>query len=104
MDKNSSFDAVKDAVTNGEFHGKVDVVVSGREYTYIYKQIYVSVYYNVPYMQMNVEISWEDDSSQPDYKILNLHVGYNSNFQQFSHKNGYLIWEDGSNRISIKFQ
>ena len=55
MDKNSSLDAVKDAITNGEFHGNVDVVVSSRECTYIYKQIYVNVYYNAPYMQMNVE-------------------------------------------------
>lgn len=95
--------AVKDAIQNGEFHGYVDVAVSRDNRTYIYKNVYVNVYYNVGYMQMNIDIGWEDDDRQPDYRSLNLHVGYNTNFQVFSYQDDYLSWDDGDNRISIKF-
>ncbi len=54
-------------------------------------------------MQMNVDISWDDDSTQPKYSALGLHVGYNTNFQEFSYSDGYLTWYDNKNRISIKF-
>ena len=98
-----SIGAVKDAIEDGEFHGNVDVAVSCDKHTYIYKNIYVSIYYHVGYMQMNVDISWDDDVTQPRYSVLGLHAGYNTNFQEFSYDAGYLMWYDNKKRISIKF-
>ena len=104
MDKNKSLMAVKDAVENGEFHDNIDVAVSNYEQIYIYKNVYVNVYYNAPYMQMNIDIDWDDDDTKPAYKSIGLHAGYNTNFQDFSCKDGCLSWDDGDNRISINFK
>ena len=98
-----SIGAIKDAIKNGEFHGRVDVAVSCDRHTYIYKNIYVNIYYNVAYMQMNVDVCWDDDLTQPKYSTLGLHVGYNTNFQEFLYEDGYLTWYDNKNRISIQF-
>ncbi len=103
MGYEKSIVAVKDAIGNDEFHGSVDVTVVNNGRTYTYKNIYVNVYYNAPYMQMNVDIVWEDDSSQPDYQSLGLHGQYNTNFQTFHYNYGFLSWDDGNNQISVRF-
>lgn len=70
---------------------------------YIYKNIYVKVYYDTAYAQMCVKIVWEDDISQPAYKTIGLHGIYNTNFQQFTYLNGILKWDDNNNIIAIRF-
>ena len=54
-------------------------------------------------MQMDIDVVWEDDSSQPDYRTLGLHGRYNSHFQEFQYDDGYLRWNDGTASISILF-
>lgn len=95
--------AVKDAVGGESFSGSVDVVVVNGSAVYCYKSVYVSVSYNIPYMQMDLSIDWDGDSSQPKYGSLGLHMGYNSNFQDFQCSGKRLSWEDGLNNISIQF-
>ena len=94
---------VKSAVGGEQFHNYIDVYVQTRQRMYVYKNVYVSVYYDIPYMQMDIEIVWEDDASQPDYKQLGLHMGYNTHFQHFSNENSCLTWKDGDNLIQIDF-
>lgn len=65
--------------------------------------IFVSVTYNIAYMQMDIDVVWEDDSSQTDYHTLGLHGRYNSSFQDFRYEDGYLRWKDGAASISIMF-
>ena len=55
-------------------------------------------------MQMDVALEWDDDETQVSYKKLGLHVGYNSNFQEFSLDDDYLQWQDGENCISVRFE
>lgn len=102
---NHSFIAVKDAIGTGDsFYGKLNVTVSNDEGTYLYEDVYVVANYNIGYMQMEISIMWEDDPSQPDYTDFGLHKGYNSNFQDFEYRDGYLSWEDGDNKISLRFR
>ena len=65
--------------------------------------VFVSATYNIAYMQMDIDVVWEDDSSQPDYRTLGLHGRYNSHFQEFQYDDGYLRWNDGTASISIFF-
>lgn len=48
-----------------------------------------------------MEILWEYDKKQKDYKSLDLHGYYNTNFQKFSYRDGNLCFMDGSNEITI---
>ena len=73
------------------------------EITFLYKDVFVSATYNIAYMQMDIDVVWEDDSSQPDYHTLGLHGRYNSSFQDFRYEDGYLRWKDGAASISILF-
>ena len=96
--------AVKHAIGGGEtFFNEVDIIVSHNGKEIIYKDVYVRVSYNVGYMQMDIDIMWDDDRSQPSYRSLGLHAGYNTNFQKFSFSAGYLRWQDSDNQISIRF-
>lgn len=52
-------------------------------------------------MEYKVEILWEYDKKQKDYKSLDLHGYYNTNFQKFSYRDGNLCFMDGSNEITI---
>ena len=100
----SSISAVKDAIGGGEtFSGTLDVTVFHGGNTYLYRNVFVSVSYNIGYMQMDITILWEDDRTNPAYSSLGLHMGYNTNFQDFRFENGYLSWNDGNNRISLRF-
>jgi hypothetical protein len=94
---------VKSAVGGEQFHDHIDVYVQTRQRMYVYKNVYVLVKYNIPYMQMDIEILWDDDTSQPYYKQLGLHMGYNTTFQRFSNENRCLKWRDGDNLIQIDF-
>ena len=85
MDKFSSILAIKDAIAGETYSGSLDVYVAHNKMVYIYKNIYVKVYYDTAYAQMCVEIVWEDDISQPAYKTIGLHGIYNTNFQQFTY-------------------
>ncbi len=99
----SALMAVKDAIGGESFSGYVDVVVVNGSTVYSYKNVYVTASYNIGYMQMDLSIDWNDDKSQPKYDSLGLHMGYNSNFQDFQCTGKRLYWMDGSNNISIQF-
>ena len=71
MSRDRSFAAVKKAIGGGSsFSGKRNVLVSMGERTFLYKDVFVSATYNIAYMQMDIDVVWEDDSSQPDYRTL----------------------------------
>ncbi len=104
MGRDRSFTDVKKAIGGGDsFSGKRNVIVSMGEITFLYKDVFVSVTYNIAYMQMDIDVVWEDDSSQTDYHTLGLHGRYNSSFQDFRYEDGYLRWKDGAASISIMF-
>ena len=103
MDRFESLRAVKKAIDGEFFSDRVDVLVQNSNQQYLYSDVYVRVTYNIAYMQMDVDIVWEDDTNQCDYSTLGLHGRYNSNFQEFSCSNGTLTWKDGENTISILF-
>ena len=104
MSRDRSFAAVKKAIGGGSsFSGKRNVLVSMGERTFLYKDVFVSATYNIAYMQMDIDVVWEDDSSQPDYRTLGLHGRYNSHFQEFQYDDGYLRWNDGTASISILY-
>ena len=104
MSRDRSFAAVKKAIGGGSsFSGKRNVLVSMGERTFLYKDVFVSATYNIAYMQMDIDVVWEDDSSQPDYRTLGLLGRYNSHFQEFQYDDGYLRWNDGTASISILF-
>lgn len=74
MGRDSAFMAVKDAIGGGEsFFGDVKVIVENAGSIYVYDDIFVSVTYNIGYMQMDVDVMWDDDKSQVHYGILGLH-------------------------------
>lgn len=103
MSKDSSFNAVKDFIGERErYYGKVDATVITTEGVYIYNDIEIQIHYDIPYMQMKLDILWEEDTSQPFYKSLGLHGTYNTNYQNFIFFNNSLQWEDGDNKIIIK--
>lgn len=104
MSTRNSIEAVKKFAGGRDFYfGKViATVVTTTGIMYIYNNISVGVQYNVPYMQMDVDVMWEEDASQPSYKELGLHGKYNSNFQDFTFLNNTLQWEDGDNKILVK--
>ena len=105
MNRHRSLMAVKDAIGGGQTYcGNVDVIVENSGRIYIYNDIFASVSYNIGYMQMDVALEWDDDETQVSYKKLGLHVGYNSNFQEFSLDDDYLQWQDGENCISVRFE
>lgn len=81
------------------YFGKSNVSVDDM----LYKNISVSVTYQVGYMDYKVEIFWEQDDSQPDYKDIGLHGKYSSNFQIFSFNEAVnaLSFYDGSHEIVI---
>ena len=104
MKKYDSMNAIKKAIgDDGLFAGKINAIVEHGNDTYQYSNIYLKILYNVSYMQMDVDIVWEDDTTQVDYKTLGLHGSYNTNFQEFSFSNGFLQWFDGDKKIMIKF-
>ena len=99
-----SFIAVKKAINDAEhYYGNKDVVVRINDKVLTYHNVSVSIYYNIGYMQMDVNIIWEDDKEQIPYKTLDLHGIYNTNFQNFTLQNNCLIWKDGNNIITINF-
>lgn len=104
MSKEKSFRAVKDAVGTDHFYGNLDVKVSNSRGTFYYRNVNVQVSYNIGYMQMDVKIFWEDDTSMPFYRDLDLHGEYNSNFQDFRNCGKCLSWDDGGNKISVTFR
>ena len=54
MDKFSSISAIKDAIAGETYSGSLDVYVTHNKMVYIYKNIYVKVYYDTAYAQMCV--------------------------------------------------
>lgn len=108
MDKVKSLDAAREFTINqfhggsgrrDVFHGQCNVVVDN----YLYSNVYVSSYYQIEYMDYKIEIIWEDDKSQPDYKEIGLRGSYSSNFQMFNFdkETNTLSFEDGSHKIAI---
>ncbi len=56
MDKFNSISSIKDAIAGETYSGSLDVYVAHNKMVYIYKNIYVKVYYDTAYAQMCVEI------------------------------------------------
>lgn len=54
MDKFSSISAIKDAIAGETYSSSLDVYVTHNKMVYIYKNIYVKVYYDTAYAQMCV--------------------------------------------------
>jgi len=64
-----SFRAVKEALNDTErYYGKKDVMVSVNDKVFTYNNVIVSINYNIGYMQMDVQVIWEDDKEQISYK------------------------------------
>lgn len=103
MSEYGSINAVKDFLGGKDrYFGKVNASVISSNGVYYYNNISIRIQYNVPYMQMDVAIIWEDDTTQPSYNSIGLHGMYNSNFQNFIYSNNSLQWEDGDNKILVK--
>ena len=66
MDKFSSISAIKDAIAGETYSGSLDVYVVHNKMVYIYKNIYVKVYYDTAYAQMCVEIVTNPNSVKLD--------------------------------------
>ena len=86
------------------FYDKVDAVVEKDGKTYTFADIYAGVTYNIGYRQMDVSHARDDDESRIGYKKLGLHLGYNTNFQQFSWDGRYLSRRDGEGCIMVRFR
>ena len=56
MDKFNSISSIKDAIAGETYSGSLVVYVAHNKMVYIYKNIYVKVYYDTAYAQMCVEI------------------------------------------------
>lgn len=103
---NSSFVAVREFAENmigtppDISLKRVTVLVEGSA-NYCYRNIRMSITYNYGYMDYQVSLLWEDDADQPDYKSLDLHGYYSTNFQNFVFSNGTLTFTDGANRVTI---
>ena len=90
IDRNDSVFNIKQFASNldgcaDSFNKKLDVIVKyDCNQTYLYRNVDIYISYNVPYMDFKVSIIWEDDKTQIDYKSIELHGEYSSNFQKFS--------------------
>lgn len=106
MGKMDSISAVKDAIGGGEkYYGRADAYVLCGNKEYIYRDIEFSVRYDYGYMQMRIEICWEDDEAdKPPYHSIGLHGQYNTNFQEFAYSCDRLKWSDGNNRIEVNIK
>lgn len=95
----SLFQCSNATLQEDRFYGKCDVAVDNM----LYRNIDVSVSYQVAYMDFKVDIFWEQDTSQPDYKGVGLHGYYSSNFQSFSfdEATNTLCFNDDIHRISV---
>ncbi|SDA11297.1 hypothetical protein SAMN02910447_00391 [Ruminococcus sp. YE71] len=96
---NNSFSAVKDFISfqnnkndsqGDRYYGNCNVVVD----QYLYKDVNVYIYYQTAYMDYRIEITWEEDPTQPTYDSINLHGYYSTNFQTF-------VFDEGSNNLSF---
>lgn len=104
-DASESLEAVREfvlnqhTVTGDKFYGACNVVVGDL----LYANVYVAMYYQIDTKDFRVSIMWEEDSSQPDFRSINLHGSYSSNFQLFSfnESTNTLAFEDGLHKISI---
>lgn len=100
----SSVMAVKNAIGGGEsFYDKADAAVEKDGKT-TPSPIYASVAYNVGHMQMDAALVWDDDESRNGYKKLGLHLGYNTDFRQFSWDGRYLSRREGEACITVRFR
>lgn len=82
------------------FFERVNVLVHA-DSDYCYHNIRMTITYNYSYMDYQVSLFWEDDDNQPEYKTLDLHGQYSTNFQEFMFTNGVLSFTDGTNQITI---
>ena len=108
MSITDSMCAVQDAIHRAagcedRFQGKRNVVVRHLNDEYVYKNVYVSAYYDASFGQMTVIVDWDDDKTQPPCKEIGLFGKFCTNFQEFSFADGYLRWSDKKKRISIDF-
>lgn len=79
---------------------KVNVLVhNGRQH--LYRNINMSITFQPGPEDYKIDLIWEDDDSQPEYKSLGLHGYYSTNFQKFTFSNGILTFTDGANHITI---
>ena len=108
MSKMNAIKAIKEFVLainfepSDSFTSKMNVIVQNNNSNYVYKDIFTSIYYVASYGQFNVEIVWEDDKEQVDYKSLQLHGTYNTNFQtDMTYSNQTLSFNDGENKITL---
>jgi galactose mutarotase-like enzyme len=108
LSKDKAIAAVKDFIKaragkeKDNYQGKFDVLVNNGKESYLYKNVSVSLYYEVKFKQFTVNIVWEDDSKQKSYDKLGLHGVYNTNFQtDMVFVNNSLNFSDGDNKISI---
>lgn len=105
MSINGAIRAVKKAIGEGEnFCGRVVAIVENGGTKYNYTGILATVTYDYGYMQMELTLNWDDDSAQVSYRDLGLHMGYNTNFQDFKYDGCGLNWEDGENKITVFFK
>lgn len=83
------------------FRGTFDVLVASFSEEYLYHNVEIQTFYDIPYMEYKVQIIWEDDEAQIDYKDLGLHGYYSTNFQLFLPNGNTLEFYDGTNKITI---
>ena len=86
--------------TPDNFRETVDVLVQADK-NYLYRGIEMHIYYNYGYMDYQVELMWENDTRQIDYRELGLHGCYSTNFQAFSFSGNTLSFQDGDNAIDV---
>ena len=77
-----------------------DVIVIS-DTPYLYRNITMTIHYDYGYMDYQVELFWEEDADQVDYRHLGLHGQYSTNFQSFTFSNRTLSFHDGHNTVSI---
>lgn len=82
------------------YHNKHNVIVNGN---CLYQNIEIGIYeasYGL-HSCYKVDIVWEEDESQVNYKEIGLHGSYSSDYQTFKKSGNDLTFKDGNNNITI---
>lgn len=81
--------------------GNFNIFVDGKEqHEYTNVRVYTSC--TPEYGDYSVVIMWEDDEHEEDFKKIDLHGKYSSNFQFFKIEDGALTFNDGEYTIQLR--